>query len=139
MHPNQMPPQGGAVLNITTTKPFLAWMLAFTPPRLTLNGQESKLTWGQNQVPVPPGRYDLQVHVPYLWKIGQAGMQVDVHPGAQVPVFYAAPWWNFQPGAIAHQPVESPGKTAAIAVNIAAAVLLLLIIICGCAGALSGN
>ncbi len=129
-----MPPQAGAVLNITTTKPVLAWMLAFTPPRLTLNGYESKLTWGQNQIPVPAGPYDLQIHVPYLWKIGQAGMRVDVHPGAQVPVFYAAPWWTFQPGAIGHQPVESPGKTAAIAVNVAALVLILLI--CGC-GALS--
>jgi len=136
VQPNQMPPQqAGAVLNITTSKPFLAWMLSFTPPRVSLNGQEIKLRWGQNQVPIQPGRYDLQVYVPYLWRIGQAGMPVDVYPGAQVPVFYAAPWWAYLAGSIGHQPVESPGKNLAIGINIGAAVLILLIIICGCAGA----
>jgi hypothetical protein len=134
-----MAPQAGALLNITTTRPFLAWMLLFTPPRLTLNGQEIRLKWGENQVPVQPGRYDLWVHVPYLWKIGRAGMPVDVPPGRQVPVFYAAPWWTFQPGAIGHQPVEAPGKTAALAINIAALVLILLIVVCGCLGTLAGN
>jgi hypothetical protein len=139
VQPNPQPPQAGAVLNITTTKPFLAWMMAFTPPRVSLNGQEIKLRWGQNQVPVQPGRYDLQMYVPYLWRIGQAGMPVDVYPGAQVPVFYAAPWWAYMGGAIGHQQVESPGKTVAIAVNVGALALLLLIVICGCAGVLTGN
>src|SRR5207237_83572 len=107
MQPN-MPPPGGAVLNITTVRPFLAWVLIFTPPRLTLNGQEIRLKWGENQVPVAPGRYDLWIHVPYLWKVGQAGMLVEVHPGAQVPIFYASPWFVYQGGAIGHQPVEAP-------------------------------
>lgn len=133
------PPSGGAVLNITTVRPFLAWILILTPPRLTLNGQESKLNWGQNQVPVPPGRYDMWIHVPYLWKVGQAGMPVDVHPGAQVPVYYAAPWIMFQPGAIAHQPVESPGKNIAIAMNAVGAAVLLVLIICCCLNAVLSN
>lgn len=129
--PNQ---QGGALLRINTTRPVLAWILAFTPPRLTLNGQETKLAWGDNQIPVPPGRYDLWIHVPYLWQVGQAGMPVDAPPGTQIPVFYSAPWWMFQPGAIGHQPVEAPGKTAAIAIYASAAAILLLVIICSCLG-----
>lgn len=134
-----MPPQQGAVLNITTSKPVLAWMLAFTPPRLTLNGHESRLAWGQNQVPVPPGRYDLQIHVPYLWSIGRARLPVDVYPGAQVPIFYAAPWWTFQPGAIGHQPVESPGKTAGIVFGVVVPLVVLLILLCSCLGSFVTN
>jgi hypothetical protein len=130
--PPNVPPPGGAVLNITTVRPLLAWILLFTPPRLTLNGQESKLKWGENQVPVQPGRYDVWIHVPYLWKVGQAGMPVEVAPGAQVPVYYASPWFMTQPGAIGHQQVEAPGRTAAIAINVVAGVILLIFLICCC-------
>lgn len=127
------------MLNITTVRPVLAWVLVLTPPRLTLNGQETRLKWGENQVPVQPGRYDVWIHVPYLWKIGQAGMPVEVPPGGQVPVFYAAPWFMSLPGAIGHEPVEAPGRTIAIVVNVIAAVVLLLLIICGCLGSFSGS
>lgn len=137
--PPNMPPPGGAVLNITTVRPVLAWILIFTPPRLTLNGQEFRLKWGENQVPVQPGRYDVWIHVPYLWKVGQAGMPVEVTPGAQVPIHYASPWFMTQPGAIGHQPVEAPGRTAAIAINVVAGAILLIFLICCCINVFSST
>jgi hypothetical protein len=134
-----MPPQGGATLSINTKRPVLAWLLILTPPRALLNGQEIRLKWGDNQVPVAPGQYHLNVYVPYLWQIGKADLPVQVGPGQTAQVYYAAPWFTMQSGAMGYQPVEAPGKVAGIILAIVPLVLVLLICLCGFGSALSGG
>ncbi|MGH3713765.1 MAG: hypothetical protein ACRDT4_09950 [Micromonosporaceae bacterium] len=130
MHPQQTPP---GVLSINTKYPFLAFMLALFKPKATINGHVVPLKWGDNHVPLPPGPHHLKVHVPYLWPVGVAEMQVDTRQ--QAPVYYAAPWIAFMRGAIGHQPVESPGKVAGIILGIA---LPLVILVCCCGSTLLG-
>lgn len=134
-----MPPAGGATLSINTKRPPLAWLLILTPPRATLNGQEVRLKWGDNQVPVAPGQYQLHVYVPYLWHIGKADLPVQVAPGQTATVFYAAPWFTTQAGAMGYQPVEAPGRTAGIILNILPLVILVFIVLCCLGSALTGG
>ncbi len=134
-----MPPPGGATLSIQTKRPPLAWLLILTPPRVLLNGQETRLKWGDNQVPVAPGQYQLHVFVPYLWHIGKADLPVQVGPGQTAQVFYAAPWFTTQPGAMSYQPVEAPGRTMGIILNILPLVVVVFIVLCCIGGALTGG
>lgn len=126
VQPNPTAPQGGATLNVTATKPLLAWMLIFFPPRLNLNGQEIRLKWGENQIPVAPGNYQAAFHVPYLWPIGRAALAFQAGPGQAVPIYYASPWFVFQEGAVGHQPVDNPGKVAGIVLMAVVPALIIL-------------
>ncbi|MGH3646691.1 MAG: hypothetical protein ACRDTM_05905 [Micromonosporaceae bacterium] len=133
MHPQQTPP---GVLSLHTKYPFLAFMLALFKPKATINGHVVPLVWGQNQLPLPPGAYHLKVHVPYLWPVGVAEMQIDARQQPAPPVYYAAPWIAFMRGAIGHQQVESPGKVAGILLGI---VLPALILVCLCGSMILGS
>ncbi|MEV6522008.1 hypothetical protein AB0M43_08725 [Longispora sp. NPDC051575] len=128
MHPQQ--PQG---ITINTKYTWMAFMLAMFKPKALINGHQVNLVWGDNPIPVPPGTHTIEVWVPYLWKIGQAVIQVTVHPGGSVPVFYAAPAITFMKGAIGTQPVEVPGKVAGILLMV---VPLALIVLCCCGSAI---
>jgi hypothetical protein len=120
------------VLDITATKPFLTSLMAFSgPPWLMLGDREHELRWGQNSVPVQPGRHHLQIFGGRPLRKGHAEMTVEVHPGARVPVFYAAPWYQRTPGAIGHEPVESPAKSTGIAMAVLGLGFLFVALVVG--------
>jgi hypothetical protein len=102
-------------LRIQTKYHWLSFMLAAFRPKATINGYEVPLNWGDNTIPAPPGRHEISVHVPYLWKIGRATTTVDNTAGSPA-VYYAAPVWTWQRGAIGVQPQQPPGVTAAFVV-----------------------
>jgi hypothetical protein len=117
-------PQGNP-LRIHTKFHWLTFMLAAVKPKATINGYEVRLNWGDNVIPAPTGRHEVSVHVPYLWTFGRATTTVDNTMGSPA-LYYAAPVWTFQRGAIGTAPQAHPGLTAAwIVYGVFFAVVLL--------------
>lgn len=77
-------------------------------PTVRLNGYDVPVSYGQNMLPLPPGRWRVDVHAKWWREYGQASMDVDLAPGQTVPVFYAAPMHVFTTGLIGH--VKQPRK-----------------------------
>ena len=114
---------------LRATYPF--FMFALWSPRAAVNGYVIHIRWGDNYIPLPPGVHRISVWVPSLWRLGLAEITVDNRHGAPPPVFYAAPWFSYIRGAIAHQPVVSPGK----ALYFGALALTFFVVLC-CAGSM---
>lgn len=124
------PSSGGAMLDVHSKFHPLAFILFLTGPGLAVDGQEMKLKWGQQQVPIAPGQHHVEMWTRYITKMGSATLPVNVMPGQTVPLFYAAPTIMFLKGALAHQPVKVPGgmfTTIMIVVSILLIVLACLI------------
>lgn len=79
-----------------------AFFLYLCKPRVSINGSpEQILTWGENTVPVPPGRYHLRVWFNYLTgATNTAQIVVDVAEGQAVPLVYKTRWLVFLPGKL---------------------------------------
>ena len=134
MPQQQMPPQfpppapGMGRLLIDCSYHWLTWLFLLFKPQVTINGQPGPvLTWGKNPVDLPPGQYQIVVHVNYLWKIGYATAVIPVGAGQQLDVFYRAPAIVFVDGAIGPGPQETPGLGLTIGVSIGVFVLALLL------------
>lgn len=78
-------------------------------PKVTMNGYPVAASYGQNVVPVHPGRLQVDVSCQWLRTYGQASLTLDVAPGQTVPVFYAAPLHQFTTGNIGHEKQKRPG------------------------------
>ena len=92
-----------AVLDVKPGFMFLAFLLYLLKPRVSINGSEPvRAQWGSNPYPVPPGRYQVEVWVPYLFftYMGRNGIVVDVPPGSRVEVVWRAPWLAWLKGKI---------------------------------------
>jgi len=98
-------------LRIHTSHHWVSFMLRSFRPIATINGYEVPLNWGDNLIPAPPGRHQITVYVPYLWKFGHATVTVDNTAGTPL-VYYAAPVWTLQRGAIGTEPQRHPGMAA---------------------------
>jgi hypothetical protein len=88
---------------------ILAFLLYFFTPKASINGREVPLRWKvPHPVPVPPGRYEVGVWVPYLFfpRMGYSAVVVDVHPGAAIEVVWNAPLITFMAGSISVQHVD---------------------------------
>ncbi len=128
-------PQAGQ-LRIVTKFHWLAFTMAAFKPRAVINGHEVQLIWGENVLPAPRGVHNIEVHIPYLWKMGKANITVD--NTVEVPtVHYSAPMINFVGGNIGLTPQKFPGMVAQLVIL----GVLGLIIVCCCGGAVlnSGN
>ena len=79
------------------------------PPKVTMNGYPVTTSYGQNVVPVHPGRLQIDVSCQWLRTYGQAALTVDVAPGQTVPVFYATPLHQFTGGNIGFEKQKRPG------------------------------
>jgi hypothetical protein len=127
--PASYPPQGdgGGAVAVTLKYHPLAFLLGLFKPRVELNGHHVQAGWGRTAVPVPPGQYQVHVHVPYLLppRIGVA-----VQPGQTVELEYRAPMIAFLRGALGAPPQKYPGMTASIVLLVISLVLLL----CVCGG-----
>ncbi|GGA76055.1 hypothetical protein GCM10011490_28570 [Pseudoclavibacter endophyticus] len=86
------------------------WTSTMIPPTVTLNGyQVSIVNHGTALIPVQPGTYVIEAQIRYLWNFGHAALQVQVHPGQTVPVFYGPPWITWSPGALGVVPQKRHG------------------------------
>ncbi|MCB0987027.1 MAG: DUF2510 domain-containing protein [Acidimicrobiales bacterium] len=89
---------------------FLAFLLSLFKPKASINGSAPfDIKWGSNPIPVAPGRYQVEVWLPYLFlpQMGKNGMTVDVPDGGAVKVTWRAPWLVFLQGKITAQgPVD---------------------------------
>lgn len=123
----QPPPPGMGRLLIDCSFHWLGWAFLLFKPQVTINGQPGPvLTWGKNPIDLPPGQHQIQVHVNYLWKVGNATAVIPVGAGQQLDVYYRAPAIAFIDGAIGPTPQETPGMGLTIGVSIAVFVLVLL-------------
>jgi len=123
-------------LRINTKYHWLGFMMAAFKPKATINGHEVPLSWGENVFPAPPGRHDITIHIPYIWKFGTANTTVDTSTGAAPAVYYSAPMWTFQRGAIGFEPQKTPGL---VGMWILLGLLVIGLVACCSAGVLSGG
>lgn len=104
-------------------------------PSVHIDGYPVPASFGPNFYPLRPGRHRIDVHTQWMRRYGQAGMEVDLHQGQQIPVFYAVPWHQFTTGSIGHETQSRKGLGAMIAII---AVTVLVILLCCIGGALLG-
>jgi hypothetical protein len=93
-------------------------------PAVTVNGYRVVAHYGENLVPVWAGPNRVDVSCQWLIRFGEATLQLQVPPSAQVPVFYAAPWHQFSTGAIGCERQKRPGVLGLV--MLLALVLLVL-------------
>lgn len=115
--------QPSSSLTIVTKQPTFG---AFIRPSAVINGQQVPLTWGPNVVGAAPGVHHIAIHMPWIWRFGQAEITVDNRYAPAPPVYYAMPWVNFGPGAIGFAPVKSPRLGVFLAVLITPLALITL-------------
>jgi hypothetical protein len=124
-------PTGQLVLNLEST-----WgSRSMITPQLRINGQAAPVRWGLNEIPVFPGRLDVEITCTYLWEYGRARDTVPVNPDSRVEVYYAAPYFTFLSGRIGPVPQLHRGKLALWLLLIGLAIVVLLVII----GAIAGS
>jgi hypothetical protein len=102
--------------------PFTSSMIT---PAVTVNGYRVVAHYGENLVPVWAGPNRVEVSCRWLMRFGEATLQLDVPPGAQVPVFYASPLHQFSKGAIGLERQKRPGRLG-LALMLAAVVLFVM-------------
>jgi hypothetical protein len=78
-------------------------------PSVAVGGHPIHARFGVQDVPVWAGRVRVEAHTQWLRRYGQAELDVDVPPGAVVPVYYAVPWHQFTRGAMGTTPQRRPG------------------------------
>jgi hypothetical protein len=107
-------------------------------PQVTINGTPVPARWGDNDYPVAPGRYRIDMVANYIYPMGRASLDVGVPPGVAVPVFYAAPASIFFPGAAGHTPQRTPDAWLTWAVLGFTALIFLLMIVGAVGAVLAG-
>ncbi|MDA3643484.1 hypothetical protein LZ318_09115 [Saccharopolyspora indica] len=130
--PQMAPPAPGmARVLIDCSYHWITWAFMLFKPQVTINGQPGPiLTWGKTPVDLPPGQYQIQVHVNYLWKLGYASAVIPLTVGQQQDVYYKAPAFPFIDGAVGPTPQDAPGTGIAMGIffgSIGFAVLMILI------------
>ena len=96
------PPPGVVRLTVRGHGPFV--------PTVQVNGRLVTVRWGAQDLVVPPGPTVVEAPVTAAVDHGHARLQVDVPPGAVVPVFYAPPWSRFMRGSMGTEPQRMPGR-----------------------------
>src|SRR3974377_732599 len=73
----------------------MGWVLLFCTPRISINGRTRRRPWGTYFIPLRPGRYEVEVWVPYLFfeKFGANSRRVEVDRGETTRVSYYL--WGF--------------------------------------------
>ena len=120
-----MPGQG---ITLTTTYFPLSWGFLLFKPKVLLNGYEMPVAgWGCAHYPTWPGRYHVQVFVPYLIppRAGTAECTVIVHPDQVVELEYKMPLWVFSRGSLGPPPQRYGGGAVIVAVTLVAVVITL--------------
>jgi hypothetical protein len=80
---------------------FLSFLLLLCKVRLSVDGQEPVLiAWGDNWIPMAPGRHTLRCWTAYLWyrHLGDATIEIDVPPAGYLRAQWRTPWLIFLAG-----------------------------------------
>ncbi len=99
-------------------------MTAGLTPVVHVSGHRVNSRFGTMDVPVWAGPNRVDVHTQWTRRYGEASLEVDVPPGAVVPVFYAVPHHVFSRGAIGTERQRRPGLAASIAIILGSVVLV---------------
>ena len=126
-YPAGPPPAVGRLVVDCSYNP-LAFLLALTGPRVTINGHPTKVRWGQTPFDLPAGHYHLRVSTRYMGDFGPAELPVAVYPGQLVTVYYRPPATIGMSGALGFQPQKTRGMGVSMALNVAAIVLLIVFV-----------
>lgn len=98
-------------------------------PTVLFNGHRVPARYGPQTIPVYPGPLQIDVHAQWLRRYGEATLRVDVQPGQQIPVFYAAPYHQFTSGSIGHEKQRRKGGLASLGVAGAILAVVLIVIV----------
>jgi len=107
----------------------MAFMLAFTGPRVTINGQPTNVRWGAAPFDLPAGNYHVRVAARYLGNFGPAELPVAIYPGQQTTVYYRPPAAVGMKGSIGFQPQQTRGMSAIMVINVIAIVILIAVVV----------
>jgi hypothetical protein len=121
-------PQMGRLVVDSSYNP-MAFLLALTGPRVTLNGQPASVKWGQAPFDLPAGTYHLRVSTRYLGDFGPAEVPVTVYPGQLVTVYYRPPVAIGMKGSLGFQPVKTRGMGVFVWIYVVVALVFLISII----------
>ena len=97
-------------------------------PTVVVSGHRVNSRFGTMDIPVWAGPNRVDVHTTWVREYGQASLDVVVHPGEVVPVYYAVPWHQFSRGSIGHEKQQRQGL-GAFAVILGAVVVIPLLFI----------
>lgn len=128
--PPMGPPPGMGRIVLDSSYLPMAFTLALFKPGLTINGQPGPpVGWGKTAIDLPPGQYQIEVHVNYLWKFGSATAMIPLSAGQRVDAFYRSPAMAFGGGNLGPTPQSTPNVGMTVGACVAAAVVGLLIVL----------
>ena len=89
--PPTAPTSSTAIRIVTKTHP-VGVLLRMVKPRITVDGDEQKVAWGEHVVPVEPGEHEVTVSLPYNNAARRPpSVVVQVPAGATVSLSYTGP------------------------------------------------
>jgi hypothetical protein len=125
-----LPPPPGPTGWLAITVQGSALTSNMISPIVRLNGYHVPTRYGENLVPVPPGRWHVDVHCSWMRDYGQAALDCDVAEGQTVPVFYAPPYHQFTHGDIGHTRQRRRGVLGLVlSLGLALAVVVVAILL----------
>ena len=125
----QGPPPAMGRLVVESSYNPMAFMLAMTGPKVTINGQPANVKWGQAPFDLPAGNYHVRVSTRYLGDFGPAELPVAVYPGQLTTVYYRPPATVGMKGALGFQPQKTRGMSVIMALNLIAVVIVIAVFI----------
>ena len=88
------------------------WTSGMILPTVTINGYRVPVKYGENIIPVYPGRCVVEASAQWMRRYGQAGYAVGVAPGQVADVWYAAPFTQFNTGSMGATKQSPKGRWA---------------------------
>lgn len=107
----------------------MAFLLALTGPKVTINGYPANVRWGQAPFDLPAGNYHVRVATRYLGDFGPAEQPVAIYPGQQVVMYYRPPAIVGMKGSIGFQPQKTRGMSAIMALNMIAIIFAVFVLV----------
>ncbi len=95
-------------------------------PTLLVDGRQMPSEYGSNDHLVAAGRHHIELYAQWMRRYGQASIDVDVRPGENVEVFYAAPLHQFTTGNIGL--VKQKRKGLALLIVMLAVILSIFVV-----------
>ncbi|TDV47096.1 hypothetical protein CLV71_110280 [Actinophytocola oryzae] len=117
----------GRLLLHTAYNP-MAFLLALTGPRVTINGQPANVRWGEVAFNLPAGNHHLRVTTRYLGDFGPAELPVAIYPGQVTTVYYRPPATKGMKGAIGFTP-QPTRMASVIAINVVIVLAAIAVIV----------